>query len=123
MITIGELRLRYIEFSDEDFYPDARLQLFIDDAVLIMKEEHRWLDYYHLAQAALVGHLISVNEDTAAGGGGSGMSPIKRQVVDDVAIDNAVGDLHPSESLLYSTTYGKLYLSYVRYCFTTILGV
>ena len=122
MITIGEFRVRYPEFSDEDFYSDARLNLFISDAVTIMADENRWLDFYNIAQAALVAHLLTIADNTE-GGGDAGMFPISKQEVDDVIIQSAVNPVDVNSSLLYSTTYGRVYYRYLRMVFTTIIGI
>lgn len=123
MITIGDLRLRYPEFSDEDLYPDNRIQLFIDDAVLIMKDNNgRWLDYYNLAQSALVAHLLELASNTEGGGDG-GLFPISKQAVDDVLIESAINPVDVTESLLFSTTYGRVYYKYLRKCFTTMIAI
>lgn len=122
MVTVGEIRLRYPEFRDEDFYPDARLELFISDAVTLMADENRWLDFYNIAQAALVAHLLTVSTNTE-GGGDAGMFPIEKQAVDDVLIHSAVNPVDVSSSLLFSTTYGRVYFRYLRMTFTTIIGI
>ena len=47
----------------------------------------------------------------------------KKQEVDDVVIHNAIGDLNPTLENLYSTSYGKQYLSYRRKVTVGIIGV
>ena len=123
MITVPDFRTRYPEYSDDTLYPDARIQLFIDDAVIWMAEEgDRWLDFYELAQNCLVAHFLTVATLTESGDS-SGIYPIALQEVDDVIIKNAVGDVSPTMDNMHSTTYGQCYFRYLRMCFAGIYGV
>jgi hypothetical protein len=67
-------------------------------------------------------HFLVV-ADTTEGGDFGTLAPVKHQEVDDVVIKNAVGDIHPTMDDLYSTSYGKRYVSYRRKCMPLILGV
>ena len=122
MATIGDIRVRYPEFSDKVEYPDARIQLFLSDAVTIMGALGRWLVFYDIAQAALVAHLLTLADQTSGGDNGGGY-PMRRQEVDDVKIENAIADVKASDSLIFSTMYGRTYYRYVRMEFTSILAV
>jgi len=122
MIDIASFRIRYPEFANQTLYSDLRIQIFIDDAVIYMSDENRWLDFYVLAQSALVGHLLAVAQASETGDSGS-LFPIKKQDVDDVIIDSAVSAAKPTNSNLASTTYGQVYHNFLRMTFAGIIGV
>lgn len=122
MITITDFRTRYPEFSDPILYPDARIQMFIDDAVIWMSDETRWLDWYNLAQFCLVAHFLAV-ATLSENGDSNANFPIKKQEVDDVLIEQAVGDISPTMDNFHTTTYGQSYYRYLRMTFTGLYGV
>ena len=122
MIQITDFRTRYPEFSDATLYPDARIQMLIDDAVIWMSDETRWLNWYDLAQNCLVAHFLAVATLTEAGETNS-QFPIARQEVDDVVIESAVSGVSPTMDDFFSTSYGQSYYRYLRMTFTGIYGV
>ncbi len=125
-MLIGDLRLRFPEFSDESMHTDARIQMVITEAVVLMAAPERWLcpDMYALAQGYFVAHLLTLSDSTAFGGGDSGGGfPIRKQDVDDVEIESAVNNVDATSSLLLSTIYGRTYYRYLRINFTGIIGV
>lgn len=122
MIDIASFRIRYPEFANITLFTDARVQLFIDDAVIYMSDENRWLDFYTLAQSALVGHLLTVAQASATGDSGS-LFPISKQDVDDVIIETSISAVKPTASNLSSTTYGQVYQNFLRMTFTGMYGV
>ena len=119
MATIADFRIRFPEFVDS---ADGRVQLFLDDAALLMATPTRWLDFYDIAQLYHAAHLLYVGNYTATGDGNV-LAPVKKQEVDDVIIEQAVSGLAPNASDLQSTAYGKRYYQYLRLCFTGIYGV
>lgn len=122
MITIPDFRLRFTEFSDGTLYPNPRIQIAIDEAVIVMSDEGKWLDWYDLAQHYLTAHILTLNESSESGDSGS-MFPVKKQEVDDVIIENAVAAFEADTSLIFSTLYGQRYYRYLRYTFTGLYGV
>ena len=56
---VATFRVRFPEFEDDTEYPDARIQLFLDDTVAIYmgSDENRWCNKYDIAQAYLAAHL------------------------------------------------------------------
>lgn len=122
MITIAAFRTRYPEFSDETLFPDARIQMFIDDAAIWMSEEERWLDWYSLAQFCLVAHFLAVATITESGDSTS-LFPVALQEVDDVVIKSAVSDVKPTMDNFVTTSYGQCYKRYLKMTFTGIYGV
>ena len=119
MASLVDFQARFPEFSDVS---DPRVQLFLDDAELNMKGPEKWLEFYDIAHAYYAAHFLVVAENTASGDSGI-LAPVKHQEVDDVVIKNAIGDIKPTADDLYSTSYGKRYVSYRRKCMPLILGV
>jgi len=114
MADVAQFKARFPEF---DSATDLRVQLFLDDAALIMTSAGKWLTYYDVAQLYHAAHLLVAAEATESGDF-SPISPIKEQEVDDVTIKSAVSDSKASESDLYSTSYGKRYVFYRKICLT-----
>ena len=119
MIEVSTFKLRFPEFDDVE---DARISLFIQDAVLLMETPERWLDFYDVAQAYFVAHML-YKGITMEGGDANAMYPVERQEVDDVTVEYAVKKIDPKTEDLYSTSYGKTFVMYRRICFTGIYGV
>lgn len=119
MASVESFQNRFPEFCEVD---DERVQLFLDDTALLMGTVGRWLDFYDVAQEYYTAHLLVVSIATESGDTGI-LAPVKKQEVDDVVIESAVGDIKPSFDDLLSTSYGKRYQNYRRLCFTTIIGV
>jgi hypothetical protein len=109
-------------FPEFEGYDDDRVQLFLDDAALLMSDPTRWLDFYDIAQMYLAAHLLTVASGTEAGDSGPAY-PLKRQEVDDVVIENAVTNISATIDDLFSTSYGKQYVRYRRIAFAGIYGV
>jgi len=122
MITLPDFRFRFPEFGDVALYPDGRIQMVLDEAVILMADEPKWLDWYVLAQYQLVAHLLTIYSSSESGDAGS-MFPTKRQEVDDVIVENAVSDFAADTSLIHSTIYGQRYYTYLRLTFTGLYGV
>jgi len=119
MASVAEFQTRFPEFST---VADSRIQLFLDDAALNMADPVKWLDWYDTAHSYYAAHLLVVADNTEGGDAGA-IAPVKHQEVDDVVIKSAIGELSPTADDLYSTSYGKRYVSYRRKCMPLILGV
>ena len=50
MANVSEFLARFPEFED---ILDLRIQLFLDDAALLMSSEAKWLDFYDVAHLQL----------------------------------------------------------------------
>jgi hypothetical protein len=118
MATVLEFRTRFPEFAS---VPDARVQMFLDDAALLMTSEEKWLGYYTVAHEYHAAHLLYVGE-FQANGDGNVLGPIKKQEVDDVVVEQAVNGTTPTATDLHSTSYGKRYFSYQRIVFAGVYG-
>jgi len=110
MADVASFNLRFPEFCDED---DKRVQLFLDDAALLMDSPNKWLDFYDVAHEYFAAHLLTVGTLSLSGDTGP-TGPIRKQEVDDVTIEQAVADVHPNMDELLTTVYGKRYWGYRR---------
>jgi hypothetical protein len=119
MATVADFQDRFPEFCEEE---DPRVQLFLDDAALLMNSQEKWLDFYDVAHQYLAAHLLTLASSTETGDSGI-LAPIKRQEVDDVVIEQAIDSVKVSKDDLYSTSYGKSYIRYQRIVFAGIYGV
>jgi hypothetical protein len=119
MATVAQVQARFPEFVD---YGDPMIQLYLDDAALIMSDSSRWLDFYDVAQQYLTGHYL-VAADASESGDFNALAPVKGQDVDDVQIQFAVSDVSADATDFSSTTYGKRFLHYRQMCFVGMYGV
>ena len=119
MSLLDLFRLRFPQFVGVD---DAKIQMYIDDAALIMKDKPKWLEFYEVALCYLVAHFLAVAEYTDLGGSGT-LAPIKRKEVDGVVIQFALGDVAASFDEYQATAYGKRYLKYRKMCITGMRGI
>jgi len=110
MADVANFNLRFPEFCEVD---DDRIQLFLDDAALLMDSPNKWLDFYDVAHVYFAAHLITVSMSSETGDTGA-LAPIRKQEVDDVMIEQAVADVHPNMDELLTTVYGKRYWGYRR---------
>ena len=119
MASVAEFQVRFPEYDSEDA---ARIQIFLDDAALLMKSSERWLSFYDVAHLYYTAHFFAVSLHTESGDSGI-MAPARKQEVDDVVIQSAIGDIEPTFDELNSTAYGKRFLFYRNLCFMGIRGV
>lgn len=120
-ITPVAFTQRFPEFAGGQ-YSLSRVQMFIDDAALIMADEEKWLGYYHVAQAYYVAHLLTIANKTVAGDTGV-TAPVALQEVDNVVIQQAITPVEATADELLSTSYGKRYWQYRRMVFAGPYGV
>lgn len=99
-----------IRFPEFDAVADARVQLFLDDAVVILNEEY-WGVKYDLGVSYYAAHNLAIGIETEAGSAGS-LSPVASRAVDGVSISftNAT-PTDQTDAFLSSTAYGQKYLS------------
>lgn len=111
MVTTATFRTRFPEFSDLTDYPDARIQLFLDDAGLIVLES-KFNTLTDIATSYLAAHYLAVGDNTAAGDTSSGGSITARAVG---SVSESFGSApinNLADQLLSSTSYGLQYLRY-----------
>lgn len=119
MASVADFKKRFPEFCDID---DDRAQMFLDDAALLMADPVRWLSYYDVAQLYFAAHLL-FSAESSSWGDGSILAPSTKQQVDEVLVESAIANVHPSFDELLSTSYGKRYYGYRRIVFAGIYGV
>jgi hypothetical protein len=112
--TVSGFRTRFPEFSNATTYPDPRVQLFLDDAVLCVSEtvykQFTDLAVYYLAAHEL---FLATKTSDASGGGAQNIGPVSSKSAGQVSVSRAVGslDLKDSDSYYLQTIYGQKYLS------------
>lgn len=119
MASVADFQTRFEEFCEVD---DDKVQMFLDDVALIMGSPARWLSFYDVAHQYYTAHFLTVSLHTESGDSGI-LAPVKKQEVDDVVIEQAIGDIEPTFDELNSTSYGKRVLFYRKICFTGMYGV
>jgi hypothetical protein len=117
--TVVDFQARFPEFVQAEA---ATIQMFLDDAALIMNSPAKWLEYYDVAQMYRAAHFIAVAQYSATGDSGT-LAPRSHQEVDDVVIKHAVKAVDPSFDDLLSTSYGKRFLFYRKICLSGFRGV
>jgi hypothetical protein len=112
-VSVAGFRTRFPEFSDITEYPEARVQIFLDDASLCVDPE-RFLTMTDIAIYYLAAHDLSIGERTAAGSGSaSEIGPVTSKSAGQVSKSHAVNslDLNQSDSYYQQTLYGLKYLN------------
>ncbi len=112
--TVADFQARLPEFGSTD---TATIQMFLDDAALIMSNPAKWLEYYDVAQVYRAAHFLAVAQHSETGDV-TPLTPVAHQEVDDVVIKNAVSSSAPSFDDLHSTSYGKRFTMYRKICLT-----
>lgn len=116
MITPTSFVIRFPEFTA---ISTARIQMFIDDAVVVLNEAF-WGVKYDLGLSYLTAHELALAEKAAAAAIGSGAvsGPITSKSVDGVSVTYAApspisGGIQ-GDSYLSLTGYGQKYLALRR---------
>lgn len=102
--TPVSFKVRFVEFADT---PDARVQIFLDDAALDMNEAF-WGSKYDLGQVYLAAHLLIINQKTSVGKSGSS-SPITGRTVDGSSVTYSDPISAGGDPFMNSTSYGQNY--------------
>lgn len=123
--TVGQFRTRFPEYSDDVEYPDARVQMSLDDAVILYMgtDEGRWKGKYDIAQAYLAAHLLSVATASEAGDSNAKAGPINSKSAGGVSVGRAVvaKDRSDAGDFFITTTYGQQYKIIRDGCFIGVL--
>lgn len=120
--TVADFRTRFPEFSDDTDFPDARVQLFLDDAAncYMGTTESRWCDKYDFAQAYLAAHLLKIGTDQEAGASSANSGPINSKSAGGVSVTRTSSDMSNvsgTEAWISTTSYGRQYLNIRNTCF------
>lgn len=122
--TVEDFKLRFPEFADQTEYPDARLQLFLDDSIIyIGDDENRWGNKYNLAHCYLTAHLLTIGTNTEAGDISSKAGSVSSKTAGGVSVTRAIISKNRSDSdeSYSSTAYGQQFLIIRNLCFASIL--
>lgn len=109
-ITVSDFKVRFPEFATQD---DARIQMFLDDAYLLLNECY-WGDHYELGIYYRTAHYLSsaIKTEASGGSGGGGGGPVSSKSVDGSSVSYATYSPSSSDDAFYSSTpYGVTYLS------------
>ena len=106
-VTPATFKIRFPEYSSE---ADARIQLFIDDSVIVLNEVY-WGDKYDLGISYYTAHLLALAIESAAGNAGFA-GPVASKSVDGTSISfSSTGAADQADEFLSSTVYGQRYLA------------
>jgi hypothetical protein len=99
-----------IRFPEFDSVSDARIQLFIDDAVIVLNSVY-WGDKYDLGLNYLTAHLLTLGTKSEAGSSTS-VGGIASRAVDGAQVSyNVTPTENQADAELASTIYGQRYLA------------
>jgi hypothetical protein len=116
MVTYQMFQDRFPEFIT---LSEGRFNLFLGDSVLTMgSDENRWIEWYDVAQANLIAHLLACGQGSATGDA-SPMKPLRSTDVDDVLVEFAVAketSIDPYENY-DATVYGQAYTKWRNMAF------
>lgn len=121
---IATFRIRFPEFEDDTLYPDARVQLFLDDAAAIMgSDEMRWCGQYDIAQAYLAAHLLTVGTNSEMGDVNARTGPVVEKTAGGVSVKRSQDTKVRSEgdSFYMGTVYGQRFIIIRNNCFVGVV--
>ena len=108
--TPTAFKARFPEFSSID---DTRIQIFIDDALLVVNET-TWGTLHSLAACYLSAHYLALSEDSLNGNSGS-VGNVSSQGVDGTSISfNTYSPDNASQTYWLSTQYGQKFYSLIK---------
>lgn len=121
-ITVVEFRARFsrTDFNDSSLYPDAVIQLAINDTECEM-DESQWGCFFAKGQAFLAAHYLAIDDILAKGsgtdGGQSTLKAIASETEGDTSVSYVTGNSANGimsgagkDDLLASTLYGQQYI-------------
>lgn len=112
-VTAASFKIRFPEFAS---VTDARIELFLADALLMLNAAY-WGDKYDLGTNYFVAHKLALAiKSEASGGSGSGAGgPVSGKSVDGVSISYAVRISDNSKEAYYArTSYGLEYWALMK---------
>lgn len=111
-VTVADFRVRFPEFEDDITYPDARIQIFIDDATLCVLE-NIFGNLTDIATCYLAAHYLYLATKSSTGDATTA-SPLSSKTADKLSLSKAVSSVDATDpnSVLSSSQYGQRYLQY-----------
>lgn len=123
-VDITSFRIRFPEFSDPVEYLDARIQIFLDDAVnaYMGTNEGRWCGKYDYAHAYLVAHLLTVGTKSELGDNSTATGLISSKSAGGVSVTKTVPTKTRTDldDFYMSTSYGQRFLTIRNTCFAGV---
>jgi len=125
-LSIVDFRLRYCEFADPIDVPDAKIQMFIDDAIAIYvgTDELRWGGKYDIALSYITAHLMTIARGSAGGDTSANIGAITSKSAGGVSLSTSGGAssgvMSRSANFLLSTIYGQQFLTIRDVCFVGV---
>lgn len=123
-INVAAFRARFPEFADDTEYPDARIQVFIDDALSDLgTNETRWNGKYDRAQSYLSAHLLVVGTKSEGGDSSSSAGIVQSKSAGGVSVSKSfvAKDRSELDDWYASTTYGQQFLIIRNQTFVGVL--
>lgn len=120
---LSTFRTRFPEFADDTEYPDARVQLFLDDAQGDLgNDESRWCGKYDKAHAYLAAHLLTVGTKTELGETNANAGSVQSKSAGGVSVSKSVvaKDRSDLDDFYMSTSYGQQFLIIRNLCFVGV---
>ena len=100
-------------FPEFDSIAESRIQIFIDDSLLVLNET-TWGNVYSLAVCYLTAHYLALGEASSNGNSGT-TGPIASQAVDGTSISfNSFSPTSEFSSFYNSTQYGQRFYTLIR---------
>ena len=107
MIDPASFKTRFPEFASES---DPRIQLFIDDSVIILNTVF-WGTKYDLGLSYLTAHYLTLANKSEAGSNVA-KGAVASRTVDGASVSyNRIAPTNESDSYYAYTTYGQRYLA------------
>jgi hypothetical protein len=123
--SVDDLRTRFPEFVDDTMYSEDRIQLFLDDAILLYigSDESRWLGKYNIVHCLLCAHLLTVGISTELGDTSANTGEIVSKTVGSVSVSRAIVPKNRSDmdNFFISTSYGQQFLNIRNTTFATVI--
>ena len=110
-VSIADFRARFSEFTNVTTYPDARIQIFIDDAYALVNTSCPNAD---MMIVYLTAHLLILG-DITANGDTSTIKGVASESVGDVSVNYGSGT-GTAQDDYYKTAYGQRYLDLRKNC-------
>ena len=123
-INVATFRARFPEFDDDTDYPDARIQIFIDDSTIyIGSDETHWNGKYDYVQAYVTAHLLTNATNTEVGDTNAKVGPVTSKSAGGVSVTRSVTtkDTGEGDDFFRGTSYGQQYLVTRNMCFAGVM--
>jgi hypothetical protein len=122
---VSTFRIRFPEFADDTDFPDARVQLFLDDAAncYIGTDENRWCNRYDKVHAYLAAHLLTVGTRTEVGDSEANEGAIVSKAAGSVSLsrNSSSANRSTADEFYMSTAYGQQFITLRDSCLVGVV--